>query len=97
MNDGTGVRVMILDREYQVACPDDQKEGLLSAASYLDEKMREMRNRSLNIGTDKLAVVTALNIAYEMLALQPVQSSLEQLRLKVVDLSNSVDSALTGE
>ena len=97
MNDGTGVRVMILDREYQVACPDEQKEGLLSAASYLDEKMREMRNRSLNIGTDKLAVVTALNIAYEMLALQPVQSSLEQLRLKVVDLSNSVDSALTGE
>jgi len=97
MNDSTGVRVMILDREYQVACADEQKEGLLSAASYLDEKMREMRNRSLNIGTDKLAVVTALNIAYEMLALQPVQSSLEQLRLKVVDLSNSVDSALAGE
>ena len=97
MNDDAGVRVVILDREYQVACPEEEKEGLLSAASYLDKKMREMRNRSHNIGTDKLAVVTALNIAYEMLALQPVQSSLEQLRSKVVDLSNSVESVLTGE
>lgn len=97
MNDDAGVRVVILDREYQVACPNEEKEGLLSAASYLDEKMREMRNRSHNIGADKLAVVTALNIAYEMLALQPAQSSLEQLRLKLVDLGKSVDSALAGE
>ena len=97
MNDDAGVRVVILDREYHVACPDEEKEGLLSAASYLDEKMREMRNRSHNIGADKLAVVTALNIAYEMLALQPVHSSLEQLRLKLVDLGKSVDSALAGE
>lgn len=97
MNDDAGVRVVILDREYQVACPDEEKVGLLSAASYLDEKMREMRNRSHNISADKLAVVTALNIAYEMLALQPAQSSLEQLRLKLVDLGKSVDSALAGE
>ena len=53
MNDGVGVKVMILDREYQVACPDEEKEGLLSAASYLDAKMRDMRNRSHNIGAVK--------------------------------------------
>lgn len=97
MNDDAGVRVMILDREYQVACPTEEKEGLLSAARYLDAKMREMRNRSHGIGTDKLAVVTALNIAYEMLALKPAQSSLEQLRSKLVDLSQSVDSALAKD
>ena len=97
MNESAGVKVMILDREYQVACPDEEKEGLLSAARYLDDKMREMRNRSHSIGADKLAVVTALNIAYEMLALQPAQSSLEQLRLKLVDLGQTVDSALAGE
>ncbi len=93
MNENAGVKVMILDREYQVACPDDEKEGLLNAARYLDDKMREMRNRSHSIGADKLAVVTALNIAYEMLALQPAQSSLEQLRVQLVDLGHTVDSA----
>ena len=95
MNDSAGVKVMILDREYQISCPDDEREGLLSAAHYLDNKMREMRSRSHNIGTDKLAVITALNIAHEMMSLRPVQSSLEQLRDKLVELNHNVDSALT--
>ncbi|MEM7209079.1 MAG: cell division protein ZapA [Pseudomonadota bacterium] len=92
-----GVKVMILDREYQLACNDEEREGLLSAARYLDEKMRDMRSRSNNIGGDKLAVVTALNIAYEMLAMQPVQSSMEKIRDRVAELSHSVDAALAEE
>ncbi len=94
MSDTSGVKVMILDREYQISCPEDEREGLLTAAHYLDNKMREMRSRSHNIGADKLAVVTALNIAYEMISLRPVQSSLEQLREKLVEINQNVDTAL---
>lgn len=94
MNDASGVKVMILDREYQINCPEEEREGLLTAAHYLDSKMREMRSRSHNIGVDKLAVITALNIAYEMVSLRPVQSSLEQLREKLVELNQNVDTAL---
>ena len=97
MNDSTGVKVMIMDREYQISCPDDEREGLLSAAHYLDNKMREMRSRSHNIGTDKLAVITALNIAHEMMSMRPVQSSLEQLRNKLVELNQNVDNALSDK
>ncbi len=97
MNDSIGVKVMILDREYQIACPKEQQEGLLDAARYLDNKMREMRNRSQGIGVDKLAVATALNITYEMLALKPVEASLEQLRSRLTALTHDVDSALVTE
>ena len=97
MSDSSGVKVMILDREYQVSCPEEEREGLLSAAHYLDSKMREMRSRSHNIGADKLAVVTALNIAYEMISLKPLQSSMEQFREKLAELGNTVDAALTKD
>ena len=92
-----GVKVTILDREYQVACPPEEREGLERAARFLDDRMREMRGRSSGIGADKLAVVTALNIAYEMLALKPVESSLENMRSRLADLTHTVDSALAEE
>lgn len=94
MSDNIGVKVMILDREYQVACPEEDQEGLLNAARYLDNQMRSMRNRGQSMGVDKLAVVTALNITHEMLSLKPIQSSLEQLRGQLTELSHDVDSAL---
>ncbi len=88
---------MILDREYQIACPPEEREGLQNAARFLDERMREMRGRSHNLGADRLAVVTALNIAYELMALQPVQTSMEKFRERLTELSHTVDSALAEE
>ncbi|MEM7294326.1 MAG: cell division protein ZapA [Pseudomonadota bacterium] len=92
-----GVKLMILDREYQIACPEDEREGLQDAARFLDQKMRDMRSRSSNIGADKLAVITALNIAYEMLSLQPVQQSMDTIRERLTELTRSVDSVLAEE
>ena len=92
-----GVKLMILDREYQIACPEEEREGLQDAARFLDQKMRDMRSRSSNIGADKLAVITALNIAYEMLSLQPVQQSMDTIRERLTELTRSVDSVLAEE
>ena len=38
------VSVSILDREYQIACPPEERPGLIAAAAFLDGKMREVRN-----------------------------------------------------
>ena len=39
----TTVEVKILDKEYLVACPEEEQEALLRAARHLDSKMREIR------------------------------------------------------
>ena len=46
------VRVQILDKDYQVACPAPQKEGLLEAARYLDQQMRAIRQSGKVIGVE---------------------------------------------
>ena len=61
------VRVQILDKDYQVACPGPQKEGLLEAARYLDQQMRTIRQSGKVIGVERIAVMAALNISHELL------------------------------
>ena len=59
--------VQILDREFRVACPDDEKAELLEAVGYLDKKMREIRNAGKIASTERIAIMAALNIAHELL------------------------------
>ena len=38
------VSVHILDKDYLVACGEDEHEELIASARYLDRKMREIRD-----------------------------------------------------
>jgi cell division protein ZapA len=68
MNSPATVKVKILDNEYQIACPPEEREGLVNAARYLDEKMRKIRSGGNVIGVDRVAVMAGLNIAHELLS-----------------------------
>lgn len=61
------LKVHILGKEYPVSCPADEQHELLIAARYLDEKMREIRDNGRIIGTERIAVMAALNITHELL------------------------------
>jgi cell division protein ZapA len=59
--------VSILDREFRVACPDDERAELLDAVAYLDKKMREIRDAGKIASVERIAIMAALNIAHELL------------------------------
>ncbi len=61
------VVVHILDKEYRVACQRGEEQALLSSARFVDQKMREIKSAGKVIGTDRIAVMTALNLAHELL------------------------------
>lgn len=63
----TPVTVRILDKDYLIACQAEEKDGLLASARHVDERMREIRKGGRVIGTDRIAVMAALNLAYELL------------------------------
>jgi cell division protein ZapA len=64
---GNTVSVTILEKEYQVACPEDQQAELLLSARHLDEQMRAIRSTGKVIGLERIAVMAALNISHELL------------------------------
>ena len=61
------VTIKILDKEYLIACQPDEQATLLESARHLDQKMREIRDGGKIIGTDRIAVMAALNISHELL------------------------------
>ena len=61
--------IKLLGKEYRVACRPEEKEGLLEAVAFLDQKLGDLAGRTNSSG-EKLAVMTALNLAHEFLQFQ---------------------------
>ena len=98
MSNSNTVTVTILDKEYQVACPEEQEADLIASAKYLDKQMRSIRETGKVIGLERIAVMAALNISYELLHATgdgervglPLAGGEQPLR----DLNRKVDEAL---
>jgi len=66
----TTVSVRILEKEYQVNCPEDEIDELTASARYLDAQMRGIRDSGKVLGLDRMAVMAALNIANDLLRIR---------------------------
>jgi cell division protein ZapA len=69
------VDIKLLNKEFAVLCPEDQKAALFAAAAHLDKKMREIRNSSKAIGLERISIIAALNLTHELLALRSQQAA----------------------
>jgi cell division protein ZapA len=89
------VSVRILEKEYQVSCPADERTALLDSAEILNVKMREIRDSGKVVGLERVAVMAALNMANELLQANEKDKVLEGTlgnRLKL--MSDQVESVL---
>ena len=59
--------VNVLGHDYKVACREHERADLVEAVSFLDRRMREIRDAGKVAGMERIAVMAALNIANELL------------------------------
>ena len=71
------VSVRIMEKEYVIACPYEERTALLDTAEYLNRRMREVRDSGKVVGLDRIAVMVALNLANELMRLKGQDSKLE--------------------
>lgn len=64
------IAIRILDKEYRIGCPEGEEDKLQAAARLLDQRMKDIRRGGKVIGTERIAVMTALNLAHELLSKQ---------------------------
>ena len=89
------VSVRILDREYTVGVTDAERDSLTSAARMLDARMRDLRGTNKMVAPDRLAVLTALNLAHELQQREAVgQGKHDDELFKLVDGANARLDAL---
>ncbi len=96
MSDPSRVSVKILEKEYHVTCPPEERPALLESADYLNRKMREIRDSGKVIGLDRIAVMAALNIVNELLQTRGHDEGVEnELTGRLKAMRERVESALT--
>ena len=89
------VTVRILDKDYTISCLPDERDSLVAAARELNERMQEMRDGSKVLGTERMAVMAALNVIHEREQIASSQHSAFDSARKAVDmLVNKLDTAI---
>ncbi|MCG8377958.1 MAG: cell division protein ZapA [Proteobacteria bacterium] len=89
--DDAPINVTILDKEYLITCEEEERESLRTAVDYLNQKMLELKKSGSVIGSERIAVMTALNITNELLAYKKenqdynfkIDSTLKRLQGKI--------------
>ena len=93
--DMSRVSVRILEKEYHVACPIEERPALLDSAEYLNRKMKEIRDSGKVVGLDRIAVMAALNIVNDLLQSKGRDSGVEtDVAARLRTLRERVESAL---
>jgi cell division protein ZapA len=86
------VEVRILDRAFTVGVEASEKESLMAAASFLDARMREVRGNNRTAALDRVAVLTALNLAAELLQAKKAGGSNDQALSRALgDMNRKLD------
>ena len=83
-----------MDKEYRVACPADEQESLRASATFLNEKLNEIRSKGSIIGSERIAIMVALNLAHELLNSQSYKDEYDNMDSRVSNLQKKIDIAL---
>jgi len=96
------LNVTILGREYRLSCVPEERDALLAAVAYVDERMHAIRNANKVSGNDRIAVLAALNIANELLSKRTPADTASDLafgefRRRIESIDAVLDTALAPQ
>ncbi len=95
MNKTIGASIEILGRLYPIRCPESEVESLQQAADFLNEKMTEVQKSGKINNLERIAIITALNIAHQLLQLDQQKTSLVgKINQRIAHLQDKLETAI---
>jgi cell division protein ZapA len=92
------VNVNILGKDYQIACPEEEKNSLVASAQMLHNNMEQIRSTGKVVGLDRIAVMAALNLAHDLISLQNDEGNdSEELNKRIFQMKDRVSTFLEEE
>ncbi len=86
--------ITIMSKEYRVACPEDERDNLLASADLLNEKLDEIKQQGSVIGTERIAIMAALNMSHDVLHNKTVNTDHTDLNLRIYGLSKRISDSM---
>jgi cell division protein ZapA len=89
------VSLIIMGKEYRIACDPEEQDDLIYSAQQLDVQMRKMRDSGKITGPDRIAVMAALNLAHELQMVKSQNAILNQrLSECLTKMSHKIENVL---
>jgi len=90
--------VKILDREFRVVCSEVERPELIDAVAYLDKKMHEIRDIGKIITIERIAIMSALNIAHELLTARLGSGfDMSEFKRRIKHMEATIDALLAEQ
>ncbi len=94
-NESKTLDVMIMGKTYRVTCAPDEEKDLLAAVDFVDNRMTEIREGGRTMAIERLAVMTALNIAHELISSKSGKGvASAEIKRKISLMRNTITEAL---
>ncbi|HUH88623.1 MAG TPA: cell division protein ZapA [Pusillimonas sp.] len=93
------IDVSILGRDYSLACAPSEKQALLDAVHMVDQRMLRVKGSGKISSNERIAVMAAIQIAAELLAMRAPDGPLGDIALgdfkrRIDDMNHLIDQAL---
>ena len=106
------IEVSILGQPYRLACSPETEGALREAVARVDAEMTKVRTASSVRGTDRIAVMAALNLAHDLLrerrtaktdsantdgAVGGTPIDVDATRRRIQSMQSAIDQAMAGQ
>ncbi len=83
-----------MDKEYRIACPEEEKDNLRASAELLNDKLSEIKQAGSVIGTERIAIMAALNLSHDILHSQSLVVEHGDLNQRIDELSERISTSM---
>lgn len=90
------VNLDIMNVNFNINTPAEEKDTLLQAVDMLNKKIETIRQNGRIVGTDKIAIMAALNVVHDLLKMSMKDGlAIGEFERKITDMTNACDKALS--
>ena len=86
--------IKIMEKEYRIGCPEEEKDNLRASADLLNDKINEIKQQGSVIGTERIAIMTALNMSHEILHNQSISTEHDDLNKRIDAISEHITESM---
>ena len=84
-----------MGRAFKVACPPEDRAGLLEAVDYLDRRLQEIKDGGKVANLERIAIMAALNITHEFLSTRVGGFDVGDFKRRINDMNKEIDQAMS--
>ncbi len=94
MSKSEPLTITIMDKEYRIACPEEEKDNLRASAELLNGNLKEIKEQGSVIGTERIAIMAALNLSHEILHNKSLIEDHSDLTKRIDKLSDRITDTM---